>query len=104
MMTVVHPPAAPSLNAATVTFVNKDSHRVHTRLNPSLLRFPHFEDIGFLKSPYHPKAPLQDSYVRTLKALNERANLLFSLFRATGSLPRIVGHDKPLTLSQGGCL
>ena len=89
MMTVVHPATAPSLNAAAMTLVNKDSHRIHTRLGPSLLRFPHFKDIGFLKSSNHTDAPLQDSYVRTLKALNEGTDLAFSLLRATGSFPGI---------------
>ena len=98
MMTVIHPAAAPSLNAAAVALINKDSHGVHTHLDPSLLCFPYFEDIGFLESSYHAEAPLQDSYVRTLKALNEGTDLPFSLLRATGSFPGIVGHDKPLTL------
>ena len=100
MMTIIHPAAAPSLDAATMTLVNKNGHGIHTRLDPSPLRFPHFEDFGFLESPYHTEAPLQDSYVRTLKALNERANLPFSLLGAAGSLPGIVGHDEPLTFPQ----
>jgi len=96
MMTVVHTATAPSLNTTAVTLVNKYSHGIHTRLDPSLLRFPHFKDIGFLESSDHTEAPLQDSYVRTLKTLNKGANLPLSLFRATGSLPGIVGRNESL--------
>jgi hypothetical protein len=99
MMTIVHPTTAPSLDAAAVTLINKDSHGIHTRFNPSLLRFPHLKDIGFLKSSDHTEAPLQDSYVRTLKTLNKGANLPFRLFRATGGFPSIVGRNESLALS-----